>query len=469
MDKARKLRRYERKDYTQLVDFPVEIVGRDGVVRRYSFEESIRLYQRRISSAQARYADGDVIDAEVVHCRQRIGQLRRSYFARYGWNALRVADRPGLLAGEFAGEVAAFLRRVAAETAQPVGAGTPVRFALLEDEEHHQLYFIRRGDRDDSPLWLLYLYRFSASGACAGREAFFRALKLVQSVATTPDSVQHLLGFHHTADCGIMLTQTETPALEEAEQRGGAARRPIEWLDFAAVDGDPLQAAFAALRRGKLSDALVRFTESYEDQPFRRAAYVGAGVVADQLGAFDAAETAALMGVRYLPGDDLLQYHLALVFLRLGHLDRSRAAAEELAHRRPDDPAPALLRGLVELGADRWHVGLPAVRAAYRSLGDSDADLSEACRRVLQLTLRGILAALLGVFVGLIPLGMAVVGWALSPVVASALHAVGAAGAVVAIAMSRSRLRRLLRSPGGWGLRISNPQCLRTAQGAPDA
>ncbi len=38
MDKSRKLRRYLKKDYRQLVDFPVEIVGRDGVVRRYTFE-----------------------------------------------------------------------------------------------------------------------------------------------------------------------------------------------------------------------------------------------------------------------------------------------------------------------------------------------------------------------------------------------------------------------------------------------
>ena len=51
LDKSHKIRRYKRKDYTAVVDFPVEIIGRDGVVRRYSFEESIRLYQRRIASA----------------------------------------------------------------------------------------------------------------------------------------------------------------------------------------------------------------------------------------------------------------------------------------------------------------------------------------------------------------------------------------------------------------------------------
>ena len=57
MDKSRKLKRYRRKDYTQVVEFPVEIIGRDGVVRRYSFEESVRLYQRRIASADVRYTE----------------------------------------------------------------------------------------------------------------------------------------------------------------------------------------------------------------------------------------------------------------------------------------------------------------------------------------------------------------------------------------------------------------------------
>ena len=60
VDKNRRLRRYGRKDYTQVVDFPVEIVGRDGVVRRYSFEELLRqtrataiptLRARRLSTA----------------------------------------------------------------------------------------------------------------------------------------------------------------------------------------------------------------------------------------------------------------------------------------------------------------------------------------------------------------------------------------------------------------------------------
>ena len=83
MDKDWKLQRYGRKDYSEIVDFPVEIVGRDGVVRRYSFEDSIRLYQRRITFAGIRYRETELIEAESQHCQSRIDQLRRSYFHRF--------------------------------------------------------------------------------------------------------------------------------------------------------------------------------------------------------------------------------------------------------------------------------------------------------------------------------------------------------------------------------------------------
>ena len=111
LDKSHKIRRYKRKDYTAVVDFPVEIIGRDGVVRRYSFEESIRLYQRRIASADLRYADGELIQAEKEHCLSRIAQLRRSFFAHNGWPAVETVDQVEGGPEFLAAEVAAFLRR----------------------------------------------------------------------------------------------------------------------------------------------------------------------------------------------------------------------------------------------------------------------------------------------------------------------------------------------------------------------
>ncbi len=460
MNKARKMRRYERKDYSQLVDFPVEIVGRDTVIRRYSYEESIRLYERRIDSAPARYHDDEVVEAEVVHCRQRISQLRRSYFARYGWSALRVDDRPGLLAGEFAGEVAAFLRRIGQLAPEAAAPGPALHFALIEDRSDHQLYYIRPAEAEGHALWLLYLYRFSASQACASREGFFHTLKLLQSVTSPSERVEQVLGFHHTADCGIILSSTDTASGTRAHAPP-VGRVGVEWLEFAAVDGDPLQAAFSALRRGRLSDALVRFTEAYEAQPFRRAAYVGAGVIADQLGAFDAAETAALMGVRYLREDNLIQHHLALVALRQGRLPEARAALKQLSARVPEADSSMLLEGLVELSSDRWLSGLRRVRSVYRRLEGEDPDLAHAAVQVLSMSLWGALGSVGGLVLAGLPYGAAAFGFSWPVVMASGCLLVGVAVAAASAMSTRTRIHRLIRAPSGWGLRLSNPQCLR--------
>jgi len=466
MDKARKLRRYEQKDYTQLVDFPVEIVGRDGVVRRYSFEESIRLYQRRIASAQARYADGEVVDAEVIHCRQRIGQLRRSYFARYGWAALRVGDRPGLLAGEFAGEVAAFLRRVLSDPAQPGEPTEPVSFALLEDDEHHQLYYVRLEGSPEEQPWLLYLYRFSSASACPGREAFFRALKVLQSVSADTDAVEQLIGFHHTADCGLILTGGDAVDGPSVKTEVGGARAvadDIEWLGFAAVEDDPLQAAFSALRRGRLSDALLQFGQAYEAQPFRRAAYVGAGVVADQLGAFDAAETAALMGIRYLPADPLLRHHLALVHLRHGRPHEALGALDAQPTGVQAMDCTRLLRGLAEMQRGHWLRGAQQLRRVAKVTQgvDPDPDLREAAER----TLRTVTVASLGVglvsLVSMLPLLIDMLGRPQPTALLATSLALWPIAAFGVGMWGRQRLRRLLRAPSGWGLRLANPVSLR--------
>ncbi len=460
MDKRRKLRRYERKDYTQLVDFPVEIVGRDGLVRSYSFDESVRLYQRRIASAQARYLDGEVIDAEVVHCRQRIGQLRRSYFARYGWSALRVGDRPGLLAGEFAADVSAFLRGVLADTVAAGEGAEKVSFALVEDEEYHQLYFVRREDAPDAEPWLLYLFRFGMTAGCPGRDAFFHNLKLLQAVSASEDSVERLLGFHHTIDCGLILTgrDADDAALESPAQ-------DVEWLHFDAVDDDPLQAAFLAMRRGRLPDALSRFSESYEAQPYRRAAYVGAGVVADQLGAFEAAEMAALMGVRYLRGDPLLLHHLALVYLRTARPAAARAALDSMAPRDQAVGAARLLRGLVDIQAGRWVSGVRHTWTAARQVAGDDPDLADAARRVLAPMSWVLATVAAGGVTALLPLLLFVAGRSLPPLVQGIAALGGIAAALAAIALGGRAIRALLRKPSGVGLRLANPVVFRGAGG----
>ena len=301
MDKHRKLRRYSRKDYSLLVDFPVEIVGRDGVVRRYTFEESIRLYQRRITSSNARYPDLDVANAEIAHCRQRIEQLRRSYFSRYGWASLRSSGALGLEEG-LAGEVAAFLRRCLEGTDQDPES---LRISALADNEDPIVLYVQRSGAAEPPPPpnLLYVYRFPEQDPGAAREAFFSFLKILRSVRSQVEGVEALLAFHHSADCGLVLTGQFGDAMLHDPRRAGFMDMPV--MDSAPLDEepsqDPVRDALRALRAGRLRSALESFALAYELNPWRRAAAVGGAAVADALGQFRDAETVALMGSRYFP------------------------------------------------------------------------------------------------------------------------------------------------------------------------
>src|SRR5262245_39502528 len=152
MDKTHKLQRYDRKDYSELVEFPVEIVGRDSVVRRYTFEDSIRLYQRRISCTPIRHRDPDLIRAEVHHCRSRIEQLRRSYFHRYGWGTPEGAPGAEQWFGDLSGELAAFLCRVFSVDGRPEVRIEPV----LPDTDGVSAWYVLQ--QSASAGMLLYLH-----------------------------------------------------------------------------------------------------------------------------------------------------------------------------------------------------------------------------------------------------------------------------------------------------------------------
>ena len=378
MDKHRKLRRYSRKDYSLLVDFPVEIVGRDGVVRRYTFEESIRLYQRRITSSNARYPDQDVATAEITHCRQRIEQLRRSYFARYGWASLRSSGALGLEEG-LAGEVAAFLRRCLEGTDQDPES---LRLSALAGcDEPIVLYVQRTGASEPPPPPnLLYVYRFPEEEPGQTREAFFGFLKILRGVRSQVEGVEALLAFHHSADCGLVLTGQFGDAMLHDPRRAGFMDMPV--MDSAPIDEepsqDPVRDALRALRAGRLRSALESFALAYEMNPWRRSAAVGCAAVADALGQFRDAETVALMGSRYFSSDPAIWYQLTLARLRLGELD---AAEEALAHMAPldgDRYAVALLDAFIAVRAGRTLPGLARLWRLRRLGPCPEADLAAA-------------------------------------------------------------------------------------------
>lgn len=466
MEKGRKMRRYSRKDYTQLVDFPVEIVGRDGVVRRYSFEESVRLYQRRIASAALRYHDEDVVDAEVRHCRSRIEQLRRSYFARYGWSGIHIMGASGALADGFAAEVAAFLRRWLEPSEVDPEA---LEFSFLEESSYHQVYFVRHppgltqrpdGSSEEASDHLLYLYRFDQSGTCVARDDFFRFLKVLQGVRKVGQGVESLMAFHHTADCGLVLTGQGADLRRKPDH---ADDEPLPEVDLrwteAEAAADPLREGMALLRRGERQQALRRFVQAYERNHFRRAAYIGAAVVADQLGEHVEAETAALMGSRYFSDDAVLQYHLAVARLRRGAVEEAAEALAEVellegGHRTF---ATGLLGTILALQQGRFVEG----RRRLRGLGEleepADADLGRAHRWLTtQLRAHDVLcgcAAALGL------LGL-VTAAALSPWFLT-LTAVAAVSVPFVHRAWRTQLDRTVSAPGSQGLRLANPGALK--------
>lgn len=380
MDKVLKLRRYGRKDYTLLVDFPVEIVGRDGVVRRYSFEESIRLYQRRIASAPNRYTDMDVAEAEVAHCRRRIEQLRRSYFARYGWFEIHTPPGARPVEEGLAGEVAAFLRRCAEGT--DLDPET-LKITLLGEGDPHIFYVERSGEAEAlSGPFLLYLYRFADGQEGSSREAFFGFLKILQGVRQVAEGVETLVAFHHTADCGLVLTGQPGDLSEAARAAGMMNLPPLDGLfQDEGRSEDPSRDASLLLRSGRKREALEAFLTIYQQNPWRRTAAVSAAAAADALGLFRDAETVAVMASRYFPDDPDVAYQLALSRLRTGDVAGAEEALAELhttwplrlmgalISLRAGKPLPALLR-LARLGrpeaVERELVG--AARWAWRRL-----------------------------------------------------------------------------------------------------
>ena len=282
-----KIQRYQRKDYNQCIEFPVEIVGRDGVIRQYSFEQSILLYQQRMSSARQRYVSSDIIDAEIEHCSKRIAQLRRSYFIRYGWESFRFVDSPpNFLSMEIAGEIAAFLRT-------NFGCGVRQANAKLRCLSENKLDMIFSVSIEkESNVFLLYTH----GNGKKYRE--FLSLHQFQE----GEHVDKILLTHDGRNIWLTLTGKS--------------------LDYVEVESNEqevntvLSDALNAVKQGRLTEGLARFFIAFEQNPYCRGAYWGAAIVAEKVHAYADAELALQMGTRYFPDDPGLLIRLAATQLR---------------------------------------------------------------------------------------------------------------------------------------------------------
>lgn len=458
MDKPKKLKRYNRKDYTQLVDFPVEIVGRDGVVRHYTFEASVRLYQRRIASAASRYEDLDLADAEVQHCQRRIDQLRKSYFQRYGWAAIRDARGQPVLTGPLAGEVAAFLRRFFGDSVPPES----LSMALVADAPEGQTLFLRVVNSDTR--YLLYLFRFEAAGSCGAREAFFALLRTLKPLHG--DQVESLLAFHHTADCGLILTGTGEPGATRRRWEDHEAEADAEEARLLAMDGEGPPDAYPEgvrlLADGEPEVALQRFEEGLAQPPFRRPLALAAAIVADLLGQPARSEFAALMGVHYLPEDPVFRYHLGLSLVRQRRLDEARAPLERALAQAPQLFPVVYLCALLALRSGEHNRAEELLQRAWGLQRPDDHELRLGMRAALG-ALRS-RSALSGAGTALALVGTAlwpVVGWSGAVVLALGLCTLSLRAGVAAVLAGVSSDRRLRGLPlappellGGGGPRL---------------
>ncbi len=357
MDKTWKLQRYDRKDYSEFVDFPVEIVGRDGVVRRYAFEDSIRLYQRRITFAPVRYADPDLIRAEVNHCQSRIDQLRRSYFHRFGWGTPEGQRSPEEAFGTLCGEIAAFLCRVLACEGRP-----DIRFDRLEcqgtaGEAGEKSTWYLTADAGAPAGMVLYVHRFPMpsleptsgpeprSSQDLTRERFFAQVRRLERSGRCGRDSEKLLAFHHTVDCGFVLSGRAS----DFEAFVGA-RHEQPRVELAPTPWDEV---LEIVRKGDYEAGLSRCRQLVGEQPYHRNGYVMGAMLACFLGDSVVAEDIAMLGSRYFPKDGAIHYYLGLAQGRLGLAEEG-----ERSLRHAIEVAPQLVAARIALGVQYLHQGM---------------------------------------------------------------------------------------------------------------
>lgn len=352
MERTSRLRRYQRKDYTQLVDFPVEIVGRDGQVRRYSYDASVRLYQRRIRSAPIRYDDAELIAAESRHCRQRIDQLRRSFVERNGWGAVRDGAAGGLLATPLAAEVVSFLRRVSPVDIGPAGLSAP-----LSGDGQAEVRCLRLGA--DEADCFLYLWRLDGPGAVAAKEEW-RACVRRLSQAPAGAGVERLFVIQEGPDLAIVLSGTGRwtgPAVGGPAEEGGL----VEEAAFAAEEADPWAAGQRALHEGAVAEAVRILEQGMEWMPLRSTLSQSAALLALLDNQPDRAEYAARFGVIGHPRDPLLTYLLGVAVARQGRVPEARALMTRGSSAVPSTPHLALLRAILRVERGNLPGGLIAL------------------------------------------------------------------------------------------------------------
>lgn len=347
MTKERKLHRYRRKDYDDFVAFPVEIVGRDGVVRRYDFEASVRLYERRASVAEVRFHDADLARAEVAHCHARIAQLRRSYLHHEGWDGS--GEGPRAVSEALAAHAASLLHR----TVRAPGR-LDVSFSALQGSAGVWRWAVSiDGLRPAGGLLLEAISRTDDEGAAADAR---RQLDLALAGRMGGDA-ERLIAETRAQEWTIRLTgRADDVALLAAvapAARGEGA--PGVWEEIVDL-----------VRRGDLPTAYLRCRWLAQRRPWHRDAYALGAQLALGLGRPGDAEDLAYVGLCHLPDDPELWLARARARWLRGDLDGAVRALDTALVVAPGlEPARVLRRVAALRAGDVASLARGAARALF--------------------------------------------------------------------------------------------------------
>lgn len=341
MDKVKRLKSYSEKDYSEKIDFPVELVGRDGVVRKYSYADSVRIYERRIESAHVRYNDPVVAGREIDHCNKRIEQLRRSWRELMHTSERQFMERhPGDQSREPYERGKDFLSRLIDErlgTGALMAHGSP-QLALLEELEHIQTFYV------DWPLFhpatILYVFDLADENREEVLQHYHQQIERLSFYQQAPDT-EKLIESFEDKDIAFLLTGVRAEAFVRQRQpvrvvavqvvpEEGEAEGENPWFERVMVsssedDQGPYIHATEALRRNDLEAAFDGFREALDENPHHKEAYWVLGALCDVQKRWVEGESYQLMGTRYFPEDARIRYYYGIA------LFRRQAYAEALA------------------------------------------------------------------------------------------------------------------------------------------
>jgi len=342
-----KLKSYDGKDYSEIIEFPVELVDRDGVVRRYSYEESLAVYHRRIQSAPWRYADDDLIRAEIGHCTRRIDQIKRSHQERRRAGDIKPSLNPRASLGEGYDILKRFYRAALRDRGLAVDGELPMKLELIEDRPECRTYHVGfRGGRSEH---LLYVFPFTRASDSDPRGAYNTARGQYRG-QVPGQGVERVLLEEDTADAGYLLTG----ASDLSAALGSVARElhldanppgeagvevepsPLDWMNTdigRSSDDDEPRTSFelgvAALRGERAEEALAHLRRAVEENPWHREGYLALLAVLDGAGLHDEAEMYGTMASHYLQDDGLVQYRRGINMVRQGRLAEAVESFDE--------------------------------------------------------------------------------------------------------------------------------------------